>query len=78
MNHGQRVKLVNTYNDKDPGLTGVIAGTGHMIQPSGETQPIYIVRLDEGFWSHDKAVWHSVIVAHRDSLMLDLPLSNGS
>ena len=79
MNHGQRVKIVNTYNDNDPGLTGTIAGMGHVISDiSGETHPIYLIRLDEGFWSHDNAVYHSIIPVHRDSLMLDLPLSNGS
>lgn len=64
----QRVKIVNTYNDKAPNLTGVIAGMGHIVNDNNEMVPIYLVKLDEGFLSHGNAVYHSHVPVHRESL----------
>jgi len=73
MNHGQKVKVVNTYRDNAPELSGEIVGMGHVNLPtvfsnSTTMVPIYLVKLDEGFWSHDNRVFHSIIPVHRENL----------
>lgn len=64
----QRVKIVNTYNDRAPDLTGTIGGMGHITNDNGEMIPVYLVKLDIGFWSHNDSVHHSFIPVHRESL----------
>lgn len=67
----QRVKIVNTYNDQAPDLTGTIKGMGHVFRNDGNSAtyvPVYLVQLDIGFWSHGNSIYHSFIPVHRESL----------
>jgi hypothetical protein len=56
MNLNQRVKLDRSYWGEEfsstPDITGTIVGVGSTINAvSHEIQPIYIVKLDQGFYS---------------------------
>lgn len=71
MNLTQRVSfaggvLSNAFSAKD--RTGKIVGMGHIVRDN-KTQPVYLVELDEGFWSEDKSTWVSIIAVDRSILL---------
>lgn len=70
MKADQRVSLLDV-DGTQIGVTGTITGMGHMLE-TGDTRPIYIVQLDNGFYSPDKKVYISVMVVDRQAL---LPIS---
>jgi hypothetical protein len=83
MNHGQKVKLVNSFRDDAPEMSGTIVGMGHVNLPTvfsvgTKMVPIYLVKLDEGFWSHENRIFHSIIPVHRENLeLIESPSNNG-
>lgn len=66
MNTDQRVSLID-LDGNESGITGTIAGIGHMLD-MGVTRPIYIVRLDNGFYGPGEKIYISTIVVDRSSL----------
>lgn len=74
LNLGQRVRLSKTYSTvTEP--KGTIRGFGHLIRnektfPTRREHsfPIYLVELDEEFYSEDKTIWVSILPVHHDSV----------
>lgn len=74
MMQGQKVRLkrsVLSWKESDPDITGTIIGKGHVVQ-NNEMVPLYLVELDEGFYSHDNRCWHNIIPVHSDSLEIPI------
>lgn len=71
MNLKQRVQLTGTYSRTEKGLeapTGTIVGMGHLFRDN-KTQAIYLVELDQGFYSEDRTIWVSVLTVDRNALL---------
>lgn len=67
MKADQRVSLTD-LDGKENGVTGTIAGIGHMLE-TGVTRPIYIVRLDSGFYDPSGKTYISTMVVDRSALI---------
>lgn len=65
MNLEQRVTLIDV--DGKETIPGTIAGIGHMFN-QGVTRPIYIVRLDNGFYDPTGKTYVSTLVVDRSAL----------
>jgi len=67
MNLNKRIKLDRSFelaeDSAKPDITGTIVGLGHIV---GIT--VYIVELDQGFYSPDRRIYISRMVVARESL----------
>ena len=66
MKTDQRVSLVD-LDGYEIGVTGTIAGMGHMLDV-GVTRPIYIIKLDNGFYDPTGMTYISTMVVDRQAL----------
>lgn len=74
MMQGQKVRLKRndySWKESDLDITGTIIGMGHVVR-NNEMIPLYMVELDEGFYSHENRVYNSIIPVHRDSLEIPI------
>ena len=62
MKHGDRVALKGTYNPSIDPPSGTIVGTATIERKAqGEIQFLYMVELENGFYSQDEKVWVSIL-----------------
>lgn len=62
----QKVAIIGSRGNTE--RLGVIAGIGHLFE-AGDTRPVYLVRLDVGFYDPTGNTYVSTIVVARDSLV---------
>lgn len=75
MMQGQKVRLKRTdspaWKEFDSDITGTIIGKGHVVR-NNVMVPLYLVELDQGFYSHDNRCWQTIMAVHSDNLEIPI------
>lgn len=65
LNIGTRIVITSLAQGNDPGPAGTIVGFAHyQSQHTGEIEPAYCVRLDQGVWTEDRFAFIDTIIVH--------------